>query len=395
MTLANFDLNADLGVIAWAYPLGTFTWGLSKLGGTDVLGDGEYQAFNINCEIVSIDIDTGSTIEDGIFTRPRSGVANVVLKTRDYDPFASGFLHVGTVIEIEQTVDEFDNKGILFSGVIDAADITYNSDGSTSFALTVTDELKKVFNATIPGTFNLATWTGHSAPFDTFEAIEAVITESGAGVSFFGDGVPAGLVPNITGADLDAGIVLNSLFDAELGFFYWDKSGFGLAGMARNFADNLTPVYTISNDHSTDPNHLCLAGINAGFSRDEIVNKVVATLESNDTIKATAVNQDMVDLCGEVTSQVTLNLYNSAALTNWVNDVTLRSNARMVKSVAGRAVDATNKMTALTNYNIGESIRVEFNRDSVSIEENYLVTGVSHQISVDGWVTELQLWKGN
>ncbi len=395
MTLANFDLNTDVRVMAYAYPFGTFTWGLSPLGGSDVLGDGDLQPFNINCEIVSIDLDTSSSIEDGIFTRPQAGVCNVTLKSKNYDPFASGFLHVGTAIDLEQTIDVYGNYGILFSGVIDAADITYNPDGSTNFNLTITDNLKQVFNSTIEGSFNLATYAGHSAPFDTFEAIEAVIASSGTGVSFFGDGIPAGMVPNITGTDLDTGTVLNSLFNCELGFFWWNNAGFGLQGKARNFADNLTPIYTISNTHTEDATHICLAGINAGFERDAIVNKVVATLASNETIKATAVNQDMVDLCGEITSQVTLDLYNSTALTNWVNDVTLRSAARVVKSVTGRAVDATNKMTALTNYQIGDSIRVEFSRDSVEIAENYLVTGVSHLISVDGWLTELQLWKGN
>ncbi len=395
MSLDNFDLQSDISIMVWAAPLGNFVLGFSELGGTDVLAEPEFADFDISCEIASIDITRGSSIESGLFTRPESGTCTMVLKTKEHDPFASGFIHLGSAMEILATIDEFGNKSTLFAGRVDSVDLSYNPDGSTSFTLMLSDSMKQLMNAVLDEPFDLETNAGHPAPFDAWEALDVIIGSSGTGFSFAGEDVSLTNIPNISEENLNVGAVINEISDAELGFFYWDVTDAALVGLPRNFADNLTPTLTMSNIHSTDPNHLCMASIDLGFAQDSIINKVVASLSWDATTTAIARNQDMIDLSGEQATEVALNLYAEADLTQWVQDLTLRSPVRVVRSVSGNAIDRANKMTPLTRIDVATPITVQFERDLVSIDQDYMVTRVDHSITPDGWSTTLELWRGN
>ncbi len=395
MSLNNFDLATDVEIVVWAAPVGNFILGFSKLGGTDVLSDPEFADFVITCEIGSIEIDRGSSIDSGVFTRPEAGSCTMTLKTKEHDPFASAFIHLGSVMDVNMTVDEFGNKGTLFSGIVDSVDLSYNPDGSTSFSLTLTDNLKTLMNAVTDQPFDLETATGHAAPFDAWESLEAVMLASDTGFSFVGFDVSLTNIPNITADNLNIGETINQICDAELGFYYWEVTDAAFIALPRNFADNLTPSYTISNIHSTDPDHLCMASINLGFAQDEIVNKVVASLSWDSTTTVIARNQDMIDLSGENATEVSLNLYAEADLQQWANDLTLRSPIREVRSVSGNAIDRTNKMTPFSRMDIATPVRIQFTRDDVAIDRTYMVTRVNHTIDPDGWITSLELWRGN
>jgi len=161
-------------------------------------------------------------------------------------------------------------------------------------------------------------------------------------------------------------------------------------------APGYEPYVNIGNVHSvlTPPyEHVHLVGIDVALSTEDIPNKVIATLPDGVTT-VTSTNQDMIDLFGENTYNVTVNVFDETDLTKWADALADRNNIKRVSSVKGHGVNELGETTALVGYKPGSFIRVMFERGTTSIDEIFAASRVSHSITVDNWFTTLELWRG-
>jgi hypothetical protein len=369
---------------------GEFILGVSLLGGEDVLAPSSGLKWQeVSCSTAKADISVGGQVIDSIYFQPQPGTASLTLQSFDLDPTVNKNIRASTRIRVRLQDSELDR--ILFQGTIDTINVTYYANGLNLIQITSLDAYKNLVNS------RFANWNTETFPGSGFatvdEVMELVGIQSGLGIS--DDSVSlAGRIPSVTQTNVVAGSVINEALQVGLGIIWLDQETQEIVYIPRPATETGTPTtYTIGNNHSSDPYHLCMSEIGVFSDADAVYNSLQVVLASDETQFVTRKDQDSIDLYGESAVDVILNTTDITELTNWANRVFTQNPENLVNMVVTPTIDRLGNLTDAALFSPGTTIGVSYTKNELNIVGYYTIIRVSHRIDADTWFTTLELWK--
>lgn len=411
-TIANFDIATDLKVEFFVPNAAgdTFILGVSELGGTDLLsgsgefilgysllggddvlatGDGSYSFIwePAEADVNGFSSSVGGVIDNNYYFSPEAASASISMQSFTYDPTNNSAIRSGTPVRIR--LDDGVVNQVIYSGYIDTVTVTYSPTGLNQIRITAYDIYKRLVNTRIPF------WdtTDYGDAITPLEQIEEVALAAGMTVSGDSDD-PAGLIPTTTKQNATASGFINDALQVGLALIWINPETSEIEFRNRpKAATGGETTYSIGNDHSTDPYHLCMSDINVLSDQGLNVNSLLATLTSDDTISVLVENQDSIDLYGTNSDDITINTTDAVELQAWAEAVFVGLPAHAVQTVETPAINRLGTLTQAAFFAPGTLIGVDYHTDNFNIVEYYTITKVSHSVDVNNWFTTLELWK--
>jgi hypothetical protein len=367
---------------------GEFILGVSLLGGQDVLAPGSGLKWQeVSCSTSNANISVGGEILNAISFQPLPGTIELTLQSYELDPTVNKNIRASTKIRVRLQSDQLDR--ILFQGTIDTINVTYFPDGLNLIQIVGIDNYKNLVNS------RFAEWdtTPLGASATTDEILELIGIKSGLGVSANSVEL-GGLIPTVSEQDVLVSGLINEALQVGLGIVWLDQDTQEITYIPRPATETGTPTtYTIGNNHSSDPYHLCLAEINVFSDADAVYNSLQVTLASDDSQTLILKDQDSIDLYGESAVDVILNTTDSDEMAIWALEVFANNPQNLVNQVVTPSLDRLGNLTNAAVFTPGTTIGVSYTRDQLNIVGFYTIIKVSHRIDVDNWFTTLELWK--
>jgi hypothetical protein len=370
---------------------GEFILGYSLLGGTDVLatGDGTYSFIwePVEADVSAFQTSLGGVIDNNYYFSPESAGASISMQSTTYDPTNNSAIRTGTPVRVR--LDDGTVNKVIYSGYIDTVTVTYRPEGLNQIRITAYDIYKRLVNTRIPF------WdsTDYGASISPLEQIEEVALAAGMTVSPDSDD-PAGLIPTETKSNATAAQFINDALQVGLALIWINPETSEIEFRNRpKAATGGSTTYSIGNDHSTDPYHLCMSDIAVLSDQGLNVNSLLVTLESNSAVSVLVENQDSIDLYGTNSDDITINTTDAGELQAWAEAVFVGLPAHAVKTVETPAINRLGTLTQAAFFTPGTLIGVDYHTDNFNIVEYYTITKVSHSVDVNNWFTTLELWK--
>lgn len=365
-----------------------FILGVSLLGGDDVLAPSSGLKWQeVQCSTSNANISIGGQINNAISFQPQPGEAQLTLQSYDLDPTFNKNIRASTKIRVRLESDEVDR--ILFQGTIDTINVTYFPDGLNLIEIVAIDAYKQLVNSRF-ATFD-TTPLGASATTD--EVLELIAIQSGLGLSAESVSL-GGLIPTVNEQDVVVAPLINDALEVGLGIVWIDQQTSELVYIPRPATSTGTATtFTIGNDHSASPYHLCLSDIGVYSDADAVYNSLRVTLQSDDTQVVVLKDQDSIDLYGESAVDEVINTTDATELATWAVKVFSNRSANLVNRVGTPALDRLGTLTNAAVFTPGMTVGVSYTKDQLDIVGFYTIIKVSHRIDVDNWFTTLELWK--
>jgi hypothetical protein len=397
MILSNFDIATDLKVEMYLPTdiFQPFILGISLMGGHDVL-DGDLNPsanwawIPIESTVADCSISIGGTVESNLFFQPDAGSLSILLQSFDYDPSINSAIRAGAKIRVRLERDAVNET--LFDGFVDSINVDYYSQGNrlNQVRIKAYDGYRRLVNSRI-ATFDT---TGLAAAYATpLEVFTEAVTEAGYTVSSLSDDI-AGKLPKELATDTIVSGFINDAVQVGLGLTWVDPATSELVLAERPSTTTAPPgMFTVGNNHG-DENHLCMSEINVSADADAVYNSLKVSMSSNPATYVIRSDEPSITLFGETSKDLSINAYDSAELSRWVDDVFTISPTKLVRSVETPTVDRLGNLTEAVTFTPGTTIGVKYSRDPLAIDSIYAVTRVTHNIDVNNWFTTLELWKG-
>ena len=369
---------------------GLFTIGVSLLGGDDLLGDNEFVAFtwqDLGCITARAQLSIGGSVQDQLYFQPEPASAQVLLQSLEYDPTYNSAFRPGVPVRVRLAKGAIDE--IIWSGIIDSIDTTFDQEGNNLMRLTAFDSFKRLVNTRIASFDSDTGFPGFVTPY---EQLELLATEFGTAMSTSSVD-PGGEIPSAILTDvIPSGLVYEAI-QVGLGLFWIDPATQEFVLIPRPSSvtsTGSTPV--IGNNHG-DPNHLCMTDIQASATENTVYNSLKVILESDDTISTLRENTDSIELYGRYAQDVTLNTTDLDELNRWADAVFQQSATALVSQVETLTKDRQGNLTEAAFFTPGQVVGVNYSNGVISIDDYFTTTKVSHFIDPDNWLTTLEVWK--
>jgi hypothetical protein len=412
-----------LSVLLWAAKpstTGVFRLGISKLGGPDVLGSADADDFSGGYEyqefqpyVTEINIENSVNLTN---VQDAGGelVAQIILHA-DRDILEDKLLRVGRGVKIglkdyvhPHTFTPF------FYGVLTGIQTIVETDNTFKIVITASDLRESVFN-TIVSTYeetydpipfaartNLITQALFRPSFDGEAGLFALFPYSGSDFS---------TAANYPATSIDDGALGDLIAETVAGEGAWLVSGMyeqmngpiaaGLSVLSKSYIqDKLNLVSTYPAivklaDNENDGN-VSIVSVNRETDTAQILNNIKASLSSDSTTFIEYKNQDSIDLYGQNSLEVSLNVYDETDLQNYIDYAATATVRPKIKSITCDAIAHKNrKLHDVWQLYPSAVVEVDIEQPNFVINERYLVTRVAHRITVDTWETDLELWRTN
>lgn len=367
---------------------GIFILGDSLLGGTDVLGDSKALLWqSAEAVVSSFDMSVGGSIDTAIYFQPEPGTARLTLQSYAWDPNVNKNIRTNTAIRLR--IDNGIVDHTLFTGYIDTISVNYYPGGLNVIQINAYDIYKAIVNTRV-ATYDTTDYeVGYITPL---QSVQRVLQDTGYTVSSLSVDT-AGKIPTGVRENIIAASVLNESLEVGLGVLWVDQETEELVFTPR--PENATGTATtlvIGNNHG-ETNHLCLSDILVAADADTIFNSLKVTLASDDLVSVALQDTDSIELYGESSADVTVNVLDEEDLTRWAGDVFSQAPNKLVKQVETPTIDRSGNLTEAAIFTPGSVVGVDFTREQLTINEYYTITKVIHSIDVNVWYTTLELWK--
>lgn len=369
---------------------GLFTIGVSELGGDDLLGDNEFIAFtwqDLGCITSRAQLSIGGSVEDQLYFQPEPASAQLVLQSLNYDPTYNSAFRPGVPVRVRLTKDAVNQ--IIWSGVIDSIDTSFDQDGNNLMRLTAFDSFKRLVNTRIASFDSDTGFPGFVTPY---EQLEIIATEFGTTMSASSID-PGGEIPSVIKTDVIPSPLVYEAIQVGLGIFWIDPVTQEFVLIPRPTSVTATGTTPIIGNNHGDPNHLCMTDIQASATENTVYNSLKVTLESDDTISTLRENTDSIQLYGRYAQDVTLNTTDLDELNRWADAVFQQSATALVSQVETLTKDRQGDLTEAAFFTPGQVVGVNYSNGVISIDDYFTTTKVSHFIDPDNWLTTLEVWK--
>lgn len=412
-TVADFNVATDLKVEMFLPNEvdNLFIIGISTIGGTDVLGASN--AFIIGTSLIgsadiltdntmpgfdwiplegitaSATINTGGRVTSSLYYQPEAGTASVTMQSLNYDPTVNNSVRPGAKIRIR--VDDGLINKTLFNGWVDTINVGYGAEGWNTINIAATDVWKRIVNTRV-ATYDTTIYHGgsHATPL---EAITLAVENAGYAMS--ADSVALNhKLPTVSKTNVIVNTFINDALKTGLGISWVDQETGEVVVVPRPTYSTTAPVgtWTIGNNHG-EPYHLCMSDIKVQADGDVIFNSLRVENSNDSAEYVVKIDQDSIDLYGQMALDVQLNTTPDGQLTKWTDEVFAQSPTKLVKTVQTPAINRQGTLTDAAFFTPGTLIGVKYTEAPLDINDYYSVVKVSHSISPDQWFTNLELWK--
>lgn len=385
-----FNFDTDFGVFIGTSPNTLFRLNVSPLDGTDVLANDavsniEYVDFSEYCTevIVSNGVSAiGTTIDLGMKT------GTLVFSADGVDPFAGYFIKVNSPIKLVLKHYPGGSDTDWFYGFVKDIQRDTDANGITRVVMTLGDQIEQLmsFETTIS-----------SVPDQTFQQRWADIDTA------FGTSIANLNVSRTTSSVLFPGIDIfetalgDTILETMLGELGWlMTTRFDvIVPMSRSYlATTLAGAHEYEIHQDVTDAHIPPTYINVASSSADIVSTINASLTWDPATVVTVVDTDQADLYGNSTLDIELNLANEDQLTNWAYYALTLTGNQNIKSVSVDAIDHRNsQLHNVYEMEPAECVLVNVQANGINVNENYLISKVTHMITPNTWQTDLELWR--
>jgi hypothetical protein len=367
---------------------GIFILGESLLGGTDVLGDSLALLWQPAEAVVSqFDMSVGGSIDNAIYFQPEPGTAKLTLQSYAWDPNVNKNIRTNTAIRLR--IDDGTVDHTLFTGYIDTISVAYYPQGLNLININAYDIYKAIVNTRVASYDTTDYEVGYVTPL---QSIERVLQDTVYAISDLSVDTD-GKIPTSVRENIIASSVMNESLQIGLGVLWVDQETEQLVFTPRpSTVSGTATTWVIGNNHG-DAYHLCLSDILVTADADTIFNSLKVTQASDELTSVTLQDTDSIELYGESSADITLNVLDEADLTRWANDVFAQSPNKLVKEVETPTIDRLGNLTEASLFTPGTLVGVNFEREQLTINEYYTITKVIHSIDVNVWYTTVELWK--
>jgi hypothetical protein len=386
-----FNFDTDFGVFIGTSPNTLFRLNVSPLDGTDVLANDavsniEYVDFSQYCTevIVSNGVSAiGTTIDLGMKT------GTLVFMAEGVDPFAGYFIKVNSPIKL--VLKSYPHGGSdtdWFYGFVKDIQRDTDANGITRVVMTLGDQIEQLmsFETTIS-----------SVPDQTFQQRWADIDVA------FGTSIANLNVSRTTSSVLFPGIdifetaLADTILETMLGELGWlMTTRFDvIVPMSRSYlATTLAGAHEYEIHQDVTDAHIPPTYINVASSSADIVSTINASLTWDPATIVTVVDTDQADLYGNSTLDIELNLADSDQLSNWAYYALTLTGNQNIKSISVDAIDHRNsQLHNVYEMEPAECVLVNVQANGINVNENYLISKVTHMITPNTWQTDLELWR--
>lgn len=363
----------------------SFILGTSLLGGPDLLGDTGFIWQQFETITSEVRADIGGYIQDAIYFQPDPAKTDITLQSYSFDPNVNKNIRTNTKIRIR--IDDGLVNHTLFTGYIDTINVSYYVNGPNLIQITAYDIYSQIVNS------RLATYDTSALTYITpLQAARKAINQAGYTVA--PESVdPGGKIPPTTQTDIQVSGILNEAIEVGLAVTWIDPETESFVMIPRPVSAAGGPTtWTVGNNHG-EPYHLCMSDIEVSADADTIFNSLKVTLASDPLIDISLQDFDSIELWGESSYDLTLNVLDATELDRWANLVFQQKGTKLVKRVETPAIDRTGNLTEAATFTPGTQIGVKFTKDQLVINEYYTIVKASHYIDVHNWYTTFELWK--
>lgn len=412
-SVADFNIATDLQVEMYL-PFeadNLFIIGISNIGGDDVLGAST--AFIIGSSLIggpdilteqttpgfawqpfqaitsSANIATGGRVQSSLYYQPEPGTASLVMQSFDYDPSVNKSVRPGTAIRI-RVVKGAVNQ-VLFNGWIDTINVSYGAEGWNTINIAATDVWKRIMNTRVASYDTTVFHSGnHVTPL---EAITLAVNNAGYTMSASSVALNHKL-PTTNQTNVIVNTFINDALKTGLGISWVDQATSQVVVIPRPSFVDVAPAgtWTIGNNHG-DPYHLCMSDIKVQSDGDVLFNSLRVSNSNDSNEYVVKIDQDSIDLYGQMALDVSINTTPDGQLTKWADEVFAQSPTKLVKSIQTPAINRIGTLTDAAFFTPGTLIGVKYTKAPLNINDYYSVVKVSHSITPNNWLTNLELWK--
>jgi hypothetical protein len=372
----------------------TFIIGESLIGSTDVLSNAELPGFewqDFGFITVSAETSIGGRIQNSLYFQPEPATASIVLQSFQYDPAVNRSMRPGAKVRIR--LDDGIVNETLFNGFIDTISTTYgaDADGWNTVSIAATDVYKRIVNARVADYDTTGFHGGnHATPL---EAITTAVEAAGYEIS--PDSVALNhKMPTEHRTDVIINDIINDAIQVGLGLTWVDQATEQLVVIPRPTIVTTAPegTYTIGNNHG-EPYHLCMSNIAMGADADTIFNSLRVSNKNDENEYVVKTDQDSIDLFGINALDVAINTTPDGQLTKWADEVFGQSPTKLIKNIQTPGVDNLGALTQAAFFTPGTLVGVSYTKAPLIVNDYYTVTKATQSITVDSWLTTLELWK--
>jgi hypothetical protein len=389
-----FDFQRHFGVFIGTSPNDLFRLNVSALDGTDVLANDaapliEFVDFTEYCTEVMVSNGVsamGTTIDLGMKT------GTLVFSAEGVDPFAGYFIKVNSPIKLVLTgYPSGGSDTDWFQGFVKDIQRDTDANGITRVVITLGDQIEQLMSleTTIS---EIADQTFEQRWADIDLAVGTLINLNTSRTT------SSTLFPGIDIFETALGDTILETMLGELGWLITTRFDV-VVPMSRSYlATELSGLhkYEIKQEvtGSTSAIRIPATYINVGSSSADIVSTINASLTWDPGTVITMVDTDQADLYGNSTLDIELNLADEDNLENWAFYALTLTGNQNIKSISVDALNHRNMhLHEVYEMEPAECVLVNVQANGIDVNENYLISKVTHMITPDTWQTDLELWR--
>jgi hypothetical protein len=388
-----FNFDTDFGVFIGTSPNDLFRLNVSALDGTDVLANDvapliEYVDFAQYCTevVVSNGVSAiGTTIDLGMKT------GTLVFSAEGVDPFAGYFIKVNSPIKLVLKHYPGGSDTDWFQGFVKDIQRDTDANGITRVVITLGDQIEQLMS--LETTISVvADQTFEERWADIDVAVGTLInlnTSRTTGITLF---------PGIDIFETALGETILETMLGELGWLITTRFDV-VVPMSRSYlATTLAGAHDYPITEAVSGGHagaiIPATYINVGSSSADIISTINASLTWDPGTTITMVDTDQADLYGNSTLDIELNLADETSLSNWAFYALTLTGNQNIKSISVDGFDHRNmKLHKVYEMEPAECVLVNVQANGINVNENYLISKVTHMITPDTWQTDLELWR--
>jgi hypothetical protein len=155
-----------------------------------------------------------------------------------------------------------------------------------------------------------------------------------------------------------------------------------------------------SNVHNESLDHFCMGDVDTQFGKSDTANEITVSLAYDEATQVLVRNQSSIDFLGALPAQVSLNLHAplndpEQYIQSWADDLSIPDGKTRVTSIEWSPIRRDGRVNNSWNLEPGGDIaKVHLNYVSHIIDDTYIVSRISHDISPENWIMNIELWKG-
>lgn len=366
---------------------GVFTIGVSLLGGDDLLGESSFRWTDLGCIINKAQLNVGGSVQDQLYFQPEPGSAQITLQSLQFDPVYTPAFRPG--VQMRVRLDDGVVDQVIWSGIIDSISTSYDADGNNLMQLTAFDSFKRLMNTRLDLFDSDTGFPGFVTPY---EQLEIIADEFGTAMNAASSD-PGGEIPSTILTDVIPSRLVYEAIQVGLGLFWIDPQTQEFVLVPRPSSISPAPSTPVIGNNHGDPNHLCMSDIATSATENTVYNSLKVILQSDDTIATLRENPDSIELYGKYAQDVTLNTTDLDELNRWADLVFQQYPTALVDSVETPAIDRLGTLTEAAFFTPGQLVGVKYDEGVIAVDDYFTITKVGHYIDPDNWFTTLELWK--